>query len=176
MHLRFLGIDPGANGSACILDPSTRGVQFYKVPSNKYTARDFVDEVWSNNRYTNFIAAVEDVHSLHGMSAKSNFTFGFNLGMIHATLQAMGIPFQEVQPKVWQKACGLPTQKFLEDYALKQAVADVAEMLYPEAELHGPKGGLLDGRSDALMIAHWLFKQQEKANGKSVSEGFPLPS
>ena len=36
---------------------------------------------------------------------------------------------------------------------IKKEVADIASRLYPKAELHGPKGGLLDGRSDALMIA-----------------------
>ena len=39
---------------------------------------------------------------------------------------------------------------------LKVAVANKAEGFYPEAQLHGPLGGLLDGRSDALMIAHYL--------------------
>lgn len=38
----------------------------------------------------------------------------------------------------------------------KKTVAAKALQLYPDAELHGPKGGLLDGRADALMIAHFL--------------------
>ncbi len=89
-----------------------------------------------------------------------NFSFGFNLGSVHALLHACGIGFSLVQPKVWQKAIGAPSKKFLDgEMELKQAIADIAEMLYPQAELYGPKGGLKDGRADALMIAHYLYLQ-----------------
>ena len=115
--------------------------------------------------------AIEDVHSLGGMSAKSNFQFGRNLGLIEAvTYLADGVyNIEYVQPKVWQKACGI-TFKYplLADTATKAKwrknwTATVAQDLYPNAELHGPKGGLKDGRADALMIAHYLkLKYGEK--------------
>jgi len=34
--------------------------------------------------------------------------------------------------------------------------------LYPQAELHGKQGGLLDGRSDSLMIAYYGLHYKEK--------------
>jgi len=58
-----------------------------------------------------------------------------------------------VQPKKWQKTIGV-TKKGKE---IKKEVASICSRLYPDAEIYGPKGGLLDGKSDALMIAHYAF-------------------
>lgn len=56
-----------------------------------------------------------------------------------------------VTPKKWQKFIGVTAK----GDAIKKNVAEIAARLYPNAQLHGPRGGLLDGRSDALMIAHY---------------------
>ena len=32
---------------------------------------------------------------------------------------------------------------------------DIAKKLYPNVEIHGKRGGLLDGRSDACMVAYY---------------------
>ena len=45
---------------------------------------------------------------------------------------------------------------------MKKQVAEIAQSLYPTAELHGKRGGLLDGRADALMIAHYGLHNKEK--------------
>lgn len=162
--MRFLGVDPGAKGAICLLDVSSGDVQFFPTPVREGmpSFRSVYAKLWPIDNINWVSAAVEDVHSLYGMSAKSNFAFGYNLGLVHALLQACGIDWIEVQPKEWQRVCSLPTQKFLGDYPLKQAVADVANLLYPDAELYGPKGGLLDGRADALLIAHYLRLQHEE--------------
>jgi hypothetical protein len=105
-------------------------------------------------------AAIEQVHSLYGMSAKSNFSFGYNVGAAHMLLTSFlyqkEVELQLVQPKAWQKAVGITAK----GKAIKQAVADLAHELYPTAELYGPMGGLRDGRADALMIAHYLTLQE----------------
>ena len=51
----------------------------------------------------------------------------------------------------------------------KKHVASIAMQLYPKANLSGPKGGLLDGRADALMIAHYLsIKYGVLSNGSKT--------
>jgi hypothetical protein len=51
----------------------------------------------------------------------------------------------------------------------KKFVASIALQLYPKAPLFGPKGGLLDGRADALMIAHYLsIKYGTQTNGSKT--------
>jgi hypothetical protein len=161
--MRFLGVDPGAKGAICLLDVSSGDVQFLPTPVRKGmpSFNSVFASLWPVENINFVPAAVEDVHSLYGMSAKSNFAFGYNLGLVHALLRACGISYIEVAPKVWQKACSLPSRKELGDYPLKQAVADVAHLLYPEADIYGPKGGLMDGRADALLIAHYLWLQHE---------------
>ena len=104
------------------------------------------------------IIMIEDVHSLHGMSAKSNFNFGYNLGAVTAICKASGLGVDKVTPKIWQKGIGIKPK----DPSIKKSVANIALSLYPTAQIHGPKGGLLDGRSDALMIAHHTFKTYTK--------------
>ena len=103
---------------------------------------------------------IEDVHSLFGMSAKSNFQFGRNVGIIYAVLAATGQGIDLVTPKVWQKEIGAVLPKSIKkdrSKALKKMVGGIAERLYPNAPIFGPKGGLLDGKSDSLMIAHYCY-------------------
>lgn len=147
--MRLCGIDPGSNGAMCVLDSSSSAYTALldlKKHSNyeaaKWLHHQQVDEVW-----------IEDVHSLHGMSAKSNFSFGRNLGFVIAISEIITQDgaIHKVTPKVWQQYVGV-TAKGL---AIKKDVAQIASSLYPGVELKGPKGGLMDGRSDSLMIAHY---------------------
>ena len=34
---------------------------------------------------------IEDVHSIYGVSAKSNFNFGFNTGLVTGIVQTLGV-------------------------------------------------------------------------------------
>lgn len=45
----------------------------------------------------------EDLHSVHGSSAKSNFSFGVNNGLVIAAVQISEIAYTKIQPKKWQK-------------------------------------------------------------------------
>lgn len=153
--MKVCGIDPGTKGALCVLDQKDPGhLSFLDI--NKHTTYELskwlylqqVDSIW-----------IEDVHSLFGMSAKSNFGFGRNLGMITAVAEiaSKGKLINKVAPKVWQKYIGV-TKK---GKAIKYNVATIAITTYPTAAIYGKKGGLLDGRSDALMIAHYGLNYKE---------------
>lgn len=144
----IISIDPGGNGATCFLPFDGEGVISF-IDHKKVNALDihrFLEDL-----PVHFIV-IEDVHSLYGMSAKSNFNFGFNLGTITAVAEIRDVPIHRVQPKVWQKyiGCTKPSGK-----ELKKEIANVCMTLYPQTTIHGPKGGLMDGRSDALMIGHY---------------------
>lgn len=51
----------------------------------------------------NVTLVLEDVHSIFGTSAASNFAFGFVCGVIEAIVVSQGVRLIKVQPKVWQK-------------------------------------------------------------------------
>ena len=156
--MRVCGIDPGATGAICVLDshdPAHVALLDLKKDSNT----DIYNWLHSQLRFRGSEIWVEDIHSMHGMSAKSNFSFGKNLGIVTTIAELLkGIPPKTVTPKVWQKYIGVTAK----GKPIKKQVAKIAQGLYPTAELHGKRGGLLDGRSDALMIAHYGLKHMEE--------------
>jgi hypothetical protein len=155
----FCGIDPGTQGALCLLDPWDKTCEFIDTPNSKNLWQSLQDiDSWFRINTPHHIA-IEDVHSMGGMSAKSNFQFGRNLGLVEAVtyLSDCENDIEYVQPKVWQKACGIKFPKGSSSRERKEITALIAGTLYPNAELYGPKGGLKDGRADALMIAHYLY-------------------
>ena len=153
--MRVAGIDPGANGAIAVLD-SKNPDSVALLDLNKCTI--YAATEWLRNHKIESIW-LESVHSLYGMSARSNFGFGRNFGIAFgiANVAVAGGVVYQVTPKIWQKYINI-TEK---GKAIKQQVAQIAQSMYPSANLHGPKGGLLDGRSDALMIAHYGINNKE---------------
>jgi len=153
------GIDPGTNGAIAVLDSeSPDSVALLDLKKNS------ICDTW-NWLHTEGLALksskiwVEDVHSMFGMSAKSNFGFGRNLGTVLTIAELLtGKDPNTITPKIWQKYIGVTVK----GKAIKKEVAKIAKGLYPNAELHGKRGGLLDGRADALMIAHYGLKHIEE--------------
>lgn len=159
-----IGIDPGSSGAIAVLD-SLNPDSIALLDLKKHSI--FEISSWLTARYKNIEYEeeaivkiwVEDIHSMYGMSAKSNFGFGRNLGIVLTISEMLtGVTPDMVAPKVWQKYIGVTAK----GKAIKRQVANIAQHLYPQAELHGKKGGLLDGRSDALMIAYYGFHNKEK--------------
>ncbi len=150
------GIDPGANGAIAVLD-SLNPDSVALLDLNKYSIYETTK--WLHNKKIDVIF-LESVHSLYGMSAKSNFGFGRNFGIAFAIakLAVSDGPVQQVTPKVWQKYIGVTVK----GKGIKKEVAKIAQGLYPNAQLQGKRGGLLDGRADALMIAHYGLNYKEK--------------
>ena len=149
--MRICGIDPGSNGAICVLDRiDSTYIAFCDL--NKSTTYDIA--IWLFNQKVTYIW-IEDVHSLYGMSAKSNFIFGKNLGMVTTISEILSkgdsSKIRTVTPKIWQKYIGVTSK----GKHIKKNVADIAKKLYPDVNIHGKRGGLLDGRSDACMVAYY---------------------
>ena len=156
--MRVCGIDPGATGAICVLD-SHDPAHVALLDLKKHSNTDIYNWLHSQLRFRGSEIWVEDIHSMHGMSAKSNFSFGKNLGIVTTIAELMvGHLPKTVTPKIWQKYVGVTAK----GKAIKKQVAKIAQYLYPQAELHGKRGGLLDGRSDALMIAYYGLHNKEE--------------
>ena len=149
--MRVCGIDPGATGAICVLD-SHDPAHVALLDLKKHSNTDIYNWLHSQLRFRGSEIWVEDIHSMHGMSARSNFSFGKNLGIVTTIAELMiGHLPKTVTPKIWQKYIGVTAK----GKAIKKQVAKIAQHIFPQAELHGKRGGLLDGRSDALMIAYY---------------------
>ena len=152
-----LGVDPGAQGALCLLDTFDGSCEYFSTPKTKWlTATTRALHQWLAISESIAYIAIEDVHSMGGMSAKSNFQFGRNLGFLEAIMHLSCNIIEYVQPKIWQEAVGIKFPRGLKPKEKKIFTSKRVLELYPEASIYGPKGGLLDGRADALMIAHYL--------------------
>lgn len=149
----YVSVDPGAKGSFCVLVPSSKQIGFFPTISKPMDIMDWFTKI--KMELNPQIIMIENVHAIFGTSAGSNFKFGYNVGLVNALSEASGIGVAHVTPKMWQKKIGV-TKK---GKAIKQDVAAICERLYPYANIRGPKGGLLDGLSDSLMIAHFARLQ-----------------
>ena len=172
-----IGIDPGATGAMCLLKIEEGEKPFIKFWDNKHLLvpnlflENFLEEFTLDMEsclVTRII--LENVHSLGTMSAKSNFSFGGNVAISKWAAKVVGlaytIPVDEVSPRAWQKGISFPSLTKTEKKGLnqnqrtklqKQRAFEYASELYPETvpQLKGKRGGILDGRVDALLIAHY---------------------
>lgn len=99
----FLGIDPGGSGSLAIVDRAGALVDATPMPETMKDLADYFKEFSPRIR----MAMIEAVHSMPEQGVSSTFTFGQNVGALHMGLVAHGIPFEFVQPRVWQQPMGL---------------------------------------------------------------------
>ena len=146
-----MACDPGKKGSFCLLVPSTKLVDFYPTDAKPMDILTWIVQMAGATDIQ--MIMIEDVHSIYGTSAKSNFMFGYNVGVVNALAQATGLSVDKVTPKVWQRTIGV--KQGSKGPIRKQDIAQICDRLYPKVNIRGPKGGLLDGLSDSLMIAHF---------------------
>lgn len=156
----YIGIDPGKSGAmAMIIIPDNDNEEIHFIDHSEQGVKERYQWLYDANiELVVRKAVLESVHSLPGMSAKSNFTFGGEFYTSKALLELQDFGYDLVQPKDWQKVVGIPAKKKgvkRTSAELKKLVAERATQIYPQAQLYTPRGRLLDGRSDALMIAHY---------------------
>lgn len=158
----IIGIDPGAKGAIAIITETEirRNIQIIDCPPTiaemasiirPYTHQDYADQKDTK-------AIIEKVNPFFKSSAKSAFTFGGNFFAWQAILACFLIPYDFVTPRKWQKVM-FDSAKKLDD--TKQQSFERATRLFPNLgiELRTPRGRILDGRCDALLIAEYLRRQ-----------------
>jgi hypothetical protein len=96
------------------------------------------------------LVVLESVHARKGNQAKSSTAFMKHVGGWVAVLEILQLPWSEATPQKWMKR-RVPAKKHPKD---KPSVLYVAKH-YPHISLKGPRGGVKDGRSDAVCIAEY---------------------
>lgn len=152
----WIGIDPGKKGCLAFINklphPPRPQIGFLDWPKD-----DDLDKYFSIlnsiSRQEVTIAILERVHAMPKQGVSSMFTFGTNFGIWQGFLTALKWPYQLMAPQVWMK--GVVAKADGPD--AKSRIFNVAKRLYPNAELTGPKGGIKDGRADALMMARYAM-------------------
>ncbi len=103
MKKYILAIDPGQKGAAVILKNGKHFASICFDDSDGKFRNKEVERFILKHRKLDIQAYIEDVHSLFMVTAKSNFSLGWNKGYLTALVSMCNIPFVMVQPKKWQK-------------------------------------------------------------------------
>ncbi len=117
---------------------------------------------------TNSQVIIEKVSAMPGQGVTSMFTFGKVFGAIVAIASLGGRP-RFTRPMEWQKHFSVTMSKeekegktkgdITKEHKLK--IASKVLEIYPDAksDLYTPRGRLLDGRADAILIARYLYEK-----------------
>jgi hypothetical protein len=154
MSKLVIGIDIGARG----------GIAAISEDSIEYTLLGSVG-LWSKFikkfKKKPDLVVIEDLHSIFGASAKSNFQFGVNNGIIIGALEAMDYPYLKVAPKKWQKTIWKEQDHIYYGTKLdtKATSLNAALRLYPlEKFLMTSRSSVPhDGLVDAVLLATYGY-------------------
>ena len=143
----FIGVDPGANGCAAVINELAEVVA--QVRFKNATPHDIWHQFCQHFALTDkrCHAVVERVRSTPQMGVVSAFTFGCNYSQARAFLIAGGVPFEEVIPQRWQKFLGCMSK------GDKNVTKARAQELFPSVKI-------THGNADALLIAWYALRTQ----------------
>jgi len=142
----YFGIDPGQKGAVAIVGDSG----LIDILDWSPDIVDRMSEALAGVR-GNAFATIEQQQSMADQGRASIFTTGQGYGEYIGALKALKVPHQTVRPQDWMKCLRIPGGMELRER--KMVIAKRVAAMFPDAKLYGPKGGLRDGRSDALGIA-----------------------
>ncbi len=178
----IIGIDPGKTGGVAIIYDHMVETEVHPTPE---TFKERAELLKAHDGGWETIAFIEQVHSIPGTSAKSNFTFGGEYYSWLAILETLGISFETVTPATWQKVmlegkpkrpdtkklnilikeepCNSPFIKQKKDLlarhkkAIKEYAYTTAHRLYPSVSFLATDRCSVphDGMVDALLIAEY---------------------
>jgi len=147
----WIAIDPGASGAICALNEDGDIIfKDFKKGELKGYISWLKDVIETHGKPT--MITIEKVRAMPGQGVSSMLSLGRRVGELEGMLQTLDLGYLETRPQEWQKVCGV------EPKSGKKGTHAAVSKIYPDAQLHGPQGGLLDGRCDALGMAHFLRK------------------
>lgn len=153
MDIATVGIDPGKAGSFCLLVQGGETIVFRDWPKSGDLAGYYQRITRLMRRYEIIMGILERVHAMPKQGVSSTFSFGVNFGIWQGWLATWQIPHMLVPPQTWMK--GLTSKA--DGRNTKQQICSAAKRMFPQAELIGPRGGILDGRADSLMMAYYAM-------------------
>jgi len=168
MTENILGIDPGFTGALGLVTSTGRCV-VWDMPVLE--GRDALDrqreinlprlhDLFVQLRTTtlNLRVGVEWPTTRPGEGAERSERFGRQKGLLEGLLYALRIKYEKLSPQLWKGRLGLPGKT---DAQALPLAAKLFDTYYPgyTALIRGPRGGILGGRVEALLIAHYLRVQ-----------------
>lgn len=163
------GIDPGKMGAIAVLQKNgvlvTHPFPLIGKSGNQELdlkgLANFFRSIKHN--YPDITFVMEEVHSLYGMSASSNFTFGWNNGLLVGMLNAFNFSYTFVQPKKWQAEIWVNSDKMNHvvkgktKLDTKGTSSNAAARIYPGVDFTPTERSKKDhdGMVDAALLAKY---------------------
>lgn len=165
----FAGVDPGKRGAIAWMTGTRSRIEICDVPLlpdggyNIDAMASIIRQIKSQASDLTpcglcpgeIVLTMEWVHAMPSDGKCSAFAFGEGFGIWRGVLGALGIEPQHADPAAWKRAmlAGLAPGK--------AAAVEQAARLFPavDGQLRGERGGLKDGRAEALLLAEWGRRQ-----------------
>lgn len=155
----YIGIDPGLQGAIALYNPANNSLLIHDMPyflmTIGKTRKKRLDGVTIQHMLKGFkdvgaqMACIEAQNPRPRQSAQSVYATGWGAGLLYQACVSLLIPMEHVPPSVWKRIIKAPKEK-------PAAVARANELFPESAHLfRGPRGGIMDGRAEAAMIAYF---------------------
>jgi hypothetical protein len=158
--MNYWGIDPGFTGAIARIS-DTGAVTTWSMPTQwvgkkAYKGYDlvFLTAILAQMNVDD-VLALENPTTRPGEGAEQCFRFGKGIGNVEGILAGLGHTCVLVSPMKWMGAFELPAKE--KDPGLHLRIATML-YLYPNTKplWTGPRGGILDGILEAILIGHWI--------------------
>lgn len=170
---QFIGIDPGQDGGAAVLEKTAnkelilrRTVSFRK---SRNWAHELLVVIEDFTMYGPHKIVLERVHSMTGNGAKSSWSFAENNGAIKAVLQIANAQRVEpltiiyVEPTDWPLVIGLPKHRSVVDPRKRREARRVSQEQWAKALFPGLANWNAKEEGDiyaAVLIAFSQYRRQ----------------
>ena len=158
MNKAIIGIDNGKLGAVCVLnryepvffDTPTISIITAKKKRNKYDEMKMADFL-KRFEHVEPHVFIEEVRYLPKQSSQASGSIGYGHGLWRGIIATLGYPMELVTVRNWQKMFGI----YGKGSETKNASHMIAKRLHPCGQFETVKGRILDGRSDAFLIAEY---------------------
>lgn len=155
----IVGIDPGKSGAVCVLTGTAPTIVTTPTVKLTGTKRDYnlvsMRALLAVLDPAETLVVIERTGVRPGEGVVSAHSIGWGAGLWTGMLVGLQLPYLQVAPTTWRAALLKGMPKAESPKQRKEQAALVAGQLFPRVSLRGPRGGLLDGHADALLLAEY---------------------
>jgi hypothetical protein len=154
----FVGIDNGLNGCVAILETGQKTkITLFDTPTVIEKVKNKIRRRYNVNLIADFIkqlvagdsfAILENVIAMPDQSSMSTLSIGRGFGMFEGMLSMQFISYEVISSRKWQKEYSITGDT-------KSQAFQVATRLFPKEIFSTPRGRILDGRCDAILMAEY---------------------
>ena len=140
----ILGIDPGRKGALAWVLSTGQLDDVRDMPADRTALADMIRLSPAD------MVIIEEVSTRPGEGHVGACTTGYGGGVLEGICLGASIPYRIFSASNWKRWAGVTSDKAL--------CCAKARRLWPgkASMFGGPKGGDLDGRADAALLAHWF--------------------